>query len=84
MMGAKESADKALSDVAFSGNTMMLMYVCGGAALALAAWSYMAPKKSYASSLFQDGRPPDWDHEYKAAQVGQRLGEDAVCHLARA
>jgi hypothetical protein len=54
---------------AFSGNMNILMMLCGGAAMAAMAWAYMAPKKSYDPGLFKDGRPPDYDHAYEAAQV---------------
>lgn len=54
---------------ALSGDMNVLMMLCGGAALAATAWAYMAPKKSYDSGLFKDGRPPDYDHSYEAAQV---------------
>ncbi|MBI5240657.1 MAG: hypothetical protein HY926_09305 [Elusimicrobia bacterium] len=54
---------------AMDGNANLLMMVCGGVALAATAWAYLAPKKTYDSGLFKDGRPPDWDHSYEAAQV---------------
>ncbi len=57
--------------LAMSGSMNILMMVCGGAALAAMAWAYMAPKKSYDAGLFQNGRPPDWDHPYQSSQVGR-------------
>jgi hypothetical protein len=47
----------------------ILMMACGGGALAMAAWAYMATPAKYSASLFKDGRPPDWDHSYEGAQV---------------
>jgi len=66
----KPGSDQA-NQLAMSGNVEMLMMLCGGAALAAMAWAYMAPKNTYSSGLFKDGRPPDWDHSYQSAQVGR-------------
>ena len=60
--------DEAL-DSAAMGNYNLMMMVCGGVGLAALAWAYLAPKQKYDSGLFKDGRPPDYDHEYEAAQV---------------
>ncbi|MDD5655868.1 MAG: hypothetical protein PHF00_01250 [Elusimicrobia bacterium] len=66
---SKVTKDTAFSSLVFSDNTTLLMLACGGASMALSAWAYLATPKKYSSDLFRDGRPPDWDHKYEAAQV---------------
>lgn len=48
--------------IASFGNIPML---AGGAGMLAMVASYMVPMKKYDASLFQGGRPPDYDHEYK-------------------
>jgi len=64
-----QGADGEALAKAMGGDTNLLMMCCGGAALAAMAWAYMAPKRTYSSSLFKDGRPPDYDHPYQSSQV---------------
>lgn len=68
-LGLTEDAKTGALNAASMGNMNLLMMLCGGVALAATAWAYMAPKQKYDSGLFKDGRPPDYDHEYEAAQV---------------
>lgn len=48
-----------------SGGMSNLPMLAGGGAMLMMVASYMVPMKKYDSSLFQGGRPPDYDHEYK-------------------
>lgn len=48
-----------------SGGMSNLPMLAGGAGMLAMVASYMVPMKKFDASLFQGGRPPDYDHDYK-------------------
>ncbi len=59
------------SDGVLKGGPLAITMVCGGAALAALAAAYLTKPKQYPSTDFQNGWPPDWDHQSgsKTSQV---------------
>ena len=55
---------------AVSGTPQVLMYLCGGLALVGLIAGYMTKPKTYSSSLFENGKPPD-EHIMKSTMPSQ-------------
>jgi len=58
-------------DGVLKGGYLAVTMVCGGAALAAAAWAYLSAPKQYPAGTFQDGRPPDWNRKQEATQASR-------------